>query len=83
MSKRAATHHVINTVRKQLDMTEQELWAAYRTYGGDVSQQDISAFLRGATTLEKEDVDNLALVLNKRFTGENVDPSLPPDGEPA
>jgi hypothetical protein len=63
-------------------MTEQELWAAYRTSGGDVSQQDISAFLRGATTLDKEDVDNLALVLNERFTGENLDQSLPPGDEP-
>jgi hypothetical protein len=83
MFERAATHHVINTVRKQLDMTEQELWAAYRTYGGDVSQQDISAFLRGATTLEKEDVDHLAQVLNERFTGETLDLSLPPDDEPS
>ena len=83
MSRRATTHHVINTVRKQLDMTEHELWVAYRTYGGGVSQQDVSAFLRGATTLDKQDVDNLALALNERFTGEDLKPLLPPEDEPA
>jgi hypothetical protein len=75
VSKRATAHHIVNTVRNQLNMSEQELWAAYRMYGGGVSLRDVSAFLRGDMILEKEDIDILALALNERFTGEGLDPS--------
>lgn len=74
MPNRSTVHYVINTARKQLNMSERDLWIAYRRYGGSVSEQAISAFLRGTTTLSEQDVNNLAIALNERFTGENVDP---------
>ncbi len=73
MPNRSAVHYVINTARKQLRMSEEDLWTAYRAYGGSVSQQAISAFLRGATTLGDRDVSNLAIALNARFTGETLE----------
>lgn len=81
MPKRSAAHHVINAARKQLDMTEQDLWSAYQAYGGGGTQQDISAFLRGVTALDKEDVNCLALALNDRFTGEGRSASANQSGD--
>lgn len=72
MPKRAAVHQVLNTARKQLNMTERELWVAYRAVGGEASQADISAFFRGLPVLGKSDIDLLALVLNEKFTGESL-----------
>ncbi len=73
MPKRSAVHHVINTARKQLKMSEQDLWVAYEGRGGSVSQPTISAFLRGVMTLSEQDINRLAIALNERFTGENRD----------
>ncbi len=71
MPNRSAVHYVINSARKQLNMSERDLWIAYRAYGGSVSEQAISEFLRGVTTLSEQDVNSLAIALNERFTGDN------------
>lgn len=68
---------MIETVRKQLDMSEAELWDRYRASGGALTRDVISAFLCGASTITKEDIDSLALVLRDRFTGESSESHLP------
>ena len=71
MAKRSTVHHVLNTVRKQVKLTERELWLAYRDRGGMASQNDLSSFLRGAQPLGSEEIGTLATALNEAFIGES------------
>lgn len=61
MANRASVHHVINSARKRLDMSEHDLWVADLVRGALGSQQAIFAFLRGTTILSEQDFNHVAI----------------------
>lgn len=72
-----SAHEVIDSVRRELNMSEQELRIAHWSCGGNARVADLSAFLAGRRALPEHEYDTLAAALNDRLIEARSEPSIP------
>jgi hypothetical protein len=74
---RVAPTSVIETYRRQADLTPSELWWAYFALGGNATPHTIDEILNGAIQPGRSDHDHLAHALNERFSQLDQDSPVP------
>lgn len=70
-------HALIDSVRRHLQMSEEDVRIAYWACGGNVPGHELSAFLAGECALSDGEYNTLAAAMNDKMIEGRLEPSIP------
>ena len=67
----------LDAARRELGLSEDELWVAYVTLGGSLSGPQLQQYFSDGETLNSREYDYLAQALNDRYIDRGEDHAVP------